>query len=61
MGICIFEGVLKKELFVSILEETLLSFIKEVDREGHKFMMDNDPKHSSGYAADCMRDNSVNW
>ena len=39
----------------------LLSFIKEIYREGHKFMMDNDQKHSSGYTADCMRDNSVNW
>ena len=24
-------------------------------------MMDNDPKHTSGYAADWMRENGVNW
>ena len=24
-------------------------------------MMDNDPKHTSGYAADWMTNNSVNW
>jgi transposase len=24
-------------------------------------MMDNDPKHTSGYAAEWMRRNSVNW
>ena len=56
-GICI----MKKELFVNILEGTLLPFIEEVYPEGHKFMMDNDPKHTSGYAADWMRENSVNW
>ena len=29
--------------------------------EGHKFMMDNDPKHTLGYAAEWTRGNSVNW
>ena len=28
---------------------------------GHKFMMDNNPKHTSGYAADWTRENDVNW
>ena len=45
-GVCIFEGIMKKELFVSILDGTLLSFIENVYPEGHKFMMDNDPKHT---------------
>ena len=57
---CIFEGIMKKELFVSILDGTLLPFIENVYPEGHKFMMDNDPKHTSGYAADWMRENGVN-
>ena len=52
---------MKKELFVIILEGILLPFIDIVYLEGHKFMMDNDPKHTSGYAADWMRENSVNW
>ena len=60
-GVCVFEGIMKKELFVSILDGTLLSFIENVYPEGHKFMMDNDPKHTSGYAADWMRENGVNW
>ena len=29
-GICIFEGIMDKELYVDILEETLLPFIHEV-------------------------------
>ena len=52
---------MKKELFVSILEGTLLPFIEDVYPEGHKFMMDNDPKHTSGYAANWMENRSVNW
>ena len=52
---------MKKEPFVSILEGTLLPFIEKVYPDGHKFMMDNDPKHTSGYAAEWIRGNSVNW
>ena len=59
-GICIFEGIMKKELFVSILEGTLLPFIDVYPKE-HSFMQDNDPKHTSGYAEDWMRNNVINW
>ena len=60
-GICIFDGIMKKELFVSILEGTLLPFIKDVYPDGHKFMQDNDPKHTSLYAKEWIDDNEVNW
>ena len=52
---------MKKELFVSILEGTLLPFIANVYPEERRFVQNNDPKHTSGYAADWMRDNSINW
>ena len=48
-GICAFEGILK-ELFVEILDGTLLPFVEEIYPSGHKFMQDNGPKHTSGYA-----------
>ena len=60
-GICIFDGIMKKKLFVSILEGTLLPFIKDVYPDGHKFMQDNDPKHTSLYAKEWIDDNEVNW
>ena len=49
---------MKKELFVSILDGTLVPFVDNVYPDGHRFMQDNDPKHTSGYASDC---HSINW
>lgn len=60
-GICVFEGIMKKELYVEILDGTLLPFINETYPSGHKFMQDNDPKHTSRYADQWMQDNSINW
>ena len=60
-GICIFEGIMKKELYVEILDATLLPFISTTYPDGHKLMQDNDPKHTSGYASEWMTDNGVNW
>ena len=46
---------------MEILEGTLLPFITAVYPEGHQFMQDNDPKHTSGYADEWMKDNRINW
>jgi len=43
-GICIFQGTVVKELFVDILDKTLLPFIKDIIPQ-HRFIQDNDPKH----------------
>ena len=56
-----FEGIMKKELFVEILSGTLLPFVNETYPSGHRFMQDNDPKHTSGYADQWMKDNGINW
>ena len=48
-------------MFVEILDGTLLPFVKDVYPSGHKFMQDNDPKHTSGYAEQWMKDNGINW
>ena len=62
-GICIFEDTINKEPFVKILHGTLLPlyFITEVYLTRHKFMQDNDPKHTSGYADQWLTDNGVIW
>ena len=46
-----------KELFVEILDGTLLPFVRDVYPTGHQ---DDDPKHTSGYAEQWMKDNHIN-
>jgi len=60
-SICIFDGIMNAELYVNILESTLLPFIEEVYPESHKFMQDNDPKHTSNRAVEFMEEKGVNW
>ena len=52
---------MKKELYVEILDATLVPFIKDIFLAEHKFMQDNDPKHVSNYAKDWIVENEINW
>lgn len=52
---------MKAPLYVEILERTLLPFLWERLEEEHKFMQDNDPKHTSNLAKKFLEDNNVNW
>ena len=58
--ICIFDGVMDAELYVNILQSTLLPFLEKLPR-GHRFMQDNDPKHTSRLARSFFEGNNVNW
>ena len=59
--ICIFEGIMKAPLYTEILRRTLLPFIQHTCPGGHRFMQDNDPKHTSKVAQQFLQDNHVNW
>lgn len=48
-------------LFVQILERTLLPFLQERLPDGHRFMQDNDPKHTSRCAQEFFDVHEVNW
>ena len=52
---------MKSELFIEILDKTLVPFIDGVYPDGHKFMQDNDPKHASTMTKDWLQERSVNW
>ena len=59
--ICVFEGIMDGILFTEILEKTLLPFLKKAYPDGHRFMQDNDPKHTSRLAKKFYIDKGINW
>ena len=60
-GICIFDGTMDANSYVNILRHTLLPFLHDVYPDGHRFMQDNDPKHTSPLAAQFFEDRDINW
>ena len=49
------------ERYIDILEKSLLPFLGEVFPDGHKFLQDNNPKHTARLTQQWMEDNNVNW
>lgn len=60
-GICIFEGKMDAPLYTTILEQTLVPFIKDRMPNHHRFMQDNDPKHTSRHAQMFYEEMGINW
>lgn len=58
--ICVFDGIMDTVLFCDILETTLLPFIRD-KLPNHRFMQDNDPKHTSRKAQAFILENNINW
>ena len=56
--VCIFDGIMNAERYISILELTLVPF---VEANGHRFMQDNDPKHTSRRAAAFFEEKGIRW
>ena len=59
--VCIFEGTMDANLYVTILENYLLPFIRTEYPSYHQFMQDNDPKHTSRRARDFFEEHNINW
>lgn len=58
---CIFEGIMDADLYCKILEEYLVPFIKSVYPQNHRFMQDNDPKHTSRRAQAFFAEKGIHW
>ena len=58
--ICIFDGIMEAELYCSILESALVPFIQD-KLPDHRFMQDNDPKHTSRRAKAFFEEKEINW
>lgn len=48
-------------LFTDILGKTLVPFIEDMYPDHHRFMQDNDPKHTSVHASNFISQNRINW
>ena len=48
-------------MYTSILQEYLVLFIRDVYPDGHKFIQDNDSKHTSRHAQAFFTENEINW
>ena len=61
--VCVFEGIMCAPLYCEILEKTLLPFVEKTfpTPKTHRFMQDNDPKHTSRAAQDFFKTNNINW
>lgn len=59
--VCIFDGIMNAEMYVDILSRCLVPFCQQVYPGGHRFMQENDPKHTSRRAQKFFEDNNINW
>ena len=59
--VVMFSGIMDAIRYGQILDASLVPFIAECYPTGHRFQMDNDPKHRSAHIENFFERNNVNW
>ena len=60
--LCNFDGIMDAAMYIRILQVALLPTLQCSEYEKvHRFMQDNDPKHTSSVAKTFFAENGVNW
>ena len=61
-SLVIFNGIMKSPFYQEqILKGALMPFIQQNFPDHHRFMQDNDPKHTSKSTQAFMEENQINW
>ena len=49
------------DMYIDILERTLIPFINKLYPNGPRFVQDNDPKHKCKKTMDLIEDKNISW
>ena len=60
-SVVMFTGIMDAVRYGEILDASLIPFITECFPDGHRFQMDNDPKHHSTYIDNYFQQHEINW
>ena len=57
----IFDGIMKSDFYQEEILRPTIPFLQNVFPDGHRWMHDNNPKHTSRSTKQFMQDNNINW
>lgn len=60
-SVVMFTGIMDAIRFSEILDASFVPFIAECFPDGHRFQMDNDPKHRSSHIEQYFERHNINW